>query len=145
YLNPNFQIADLMFRYNYAAISEGGRSIFDSSVVNARFFKLFGNYKTDKWTWKSALIFANALETAKTGKKSYHHERNYRYDAKANQNDSYGYELDLGFDYRWNPNVTISGYYAYWMVGDYYEFVGDGSKLSLSNVHGGGLRATVEF
>src|SRR5690606_10623078 len=49
-LNPNFQIADLMFRYNYAAINEGGRSIFDSSVNNANFFRLWGNYKTDKWT-----------------------------------------------------------------------------------------------
>jgi hypothetical protein len=145
YLHPNFQMADLMFRYNYAAINEGGRSIFDSSITNARFFKLYGNYKTDKWTWKSALIMAKAMETAKAGKKAYHHEENYRFDAQADQDDDYGVELDLGFDYRWNPNVTISGYYGYWKVGDYYAFTNSAKELSLSNVHGGGLRATLEF
>jgi hypothetical protein len=147
YLNPNFHIADLMFRYNYAAINEGGRSIFDSSISNAKFFKLYGNYKTDKWTWKGAMIMATAMETADAGSKAYHHEENYQFDGKSKQDDSYGYEFDFGFDYRWNPNVTISGYYAYWVVGDYYAFTNDaaGKKLSTSNVHGGGLRATLEF
>lgn len=149
YLHPNFHVADLMFRYNYAAINEGGKSIFDSSIANARFFKLYTNYKTDKWTWKGAFIFATALETAKgNGAQAYHHEENYRFTSQRKQQDDYGYEFDLGFDYRWNPNVVISGYYAYWKVGDYYAFTGDTAgleKLSLSNVHGGGLRATLEF
>lgn len=145
YLHPNFHIADLMFRYNYASINEGGRSIFDSSVANARFFKLYGNYKTDKWTWKGAFIFANALETAEAGKQAYHHEERYRFTSDHKQADDYGYEVDLGFDYRWNPNVVISGYYAYWVVGDYYAFTNATEELSLSNVHGGGLRATLEF
>lgn len=147
YLNPNFQIADLMFRYNYAAINEAGRSIFDSSVTNANFVRLFGNYKTDKWTWKGAFIMATANETAKAGKASYHHEENYKFDGQSKQDSSYGYEFDFGFDYRWNPNVTIGAYYAYWMVGDYYAFKNDpaGEKLDLKSVHGGGLRATLEF
>lgn len=146
YLHPNFHIADLMFRYNYAAFNEGGRSIFDSSITNARFFKLYGNYKTDKWTWKGALVMANALETAKGGgKNAYHHEENYRFQSQQKQDDSYGYEIDFGFDYLWNPNVTISGYYGYWVVGDYYAFTNTADELSLENVHGGGLRATLQF
>lgn len=145
YMHPNFQIADLMFRYNYAAFNEGGKSIFDSSITNARFFKLYGNYKTDKWTWKGALIMANAMETAKAGSRAYHHEENYSFNSSQKQDDNYGWELDLGFDYRWNPNVTIGGYYGYWMVGDYYAFTNAAKELSLSNVHGGGLRATLEF
>lgn len=147
YLHPNFQIADLMFRYNYAAINEGGRSIFDSSITNTRFFKFYGNYKTDKWTWKGAFIMAKALETAQNGKDSYHHEEQYRFLSNGKQSDDMGFELDFGFDYRWNPNVIISGYYGYWNVGDYYAFTNDasGKELSLANVHGGGLRATLEF
>jgi hypothetical protein len=145
YLHPNFQVADLMFRYNYAAINEGGRSIFDSSIANARFFKFYGNYKTDKWTWKGAVIMANALETAGAGKQAYHHEENYRFNSTQKQDDAYGYEVDLGFDYLWNPNVTISGYYGYWVVGDYYAFTNTAEELSLENVHGGGLRATLQF
>lgn len=145
YLHPNFQIADLMFRYNYAAINEGGRSIFDSSITNTRFFKFYGNYKTDKWTWKGALIMAKALETAKAGKQSYHHEEQYRFNSNFKQDNDLGMEIDLGFDYRWNPNVIISGYYGYWKVGDYYAFTNTAKELSLANVHGGGLRATLEF
>lgn len=148
YLHPNFHIADLMFRYNYAGFAEGGRSIFDSSITNAQFYKFYGNFKTDKWTWKGAVIVANALETAKgNNTRAYHHEENYSFVSKEKQSKSYGYELDLGFDYLWNPNVTISGYYAYWVVGDYYSFSNDPAlgKLSLENVHGGGLRATLQF
>lgn len=145
YLHPNYHIADLMFRYNYPAFTEGGRSIFDASITNARFFKFYGNYKTDKWTWKGAFVMANALETAKAGKQAYHHEENYRFNSTQKQDDSYGYEIDLGFDYLWNPNVTISGYYGYWVVGDYYAFTNTPDELSLENVHGGGLRATLQF
>lgn len=147
YLHPNFHVADLMFRYNYAAFNEGGKSIFDSSMTNTRFLKFYGNYKTDKWIWKGAFIMANAIETADAGKAAYHHEENYQFIGQSKQDDSYGYEFDFGFDYRWNPNVTIGGYYGYWAVGDYYAFTNSasGNKLSLSNVHGGGLRATLEF
>lgn len=145
YLHPNFHIADLMFRYHYPSFNTGGRSIFDSSITNARFYKFYGNYKTDKWTWKGALVMANALETAKAGKNAYHHEENYRFGATEKQDDDYGFEVDLGFDYMWNPNVTISGYYGYWKVGDYYAFSNTPEEISLDNVHGGGLRATLQF
>ncbi len=145
YLHPNFHIADLMFRYNYASLNEGERSIFDSSITNARFFKFYGNYKADNWTWKGAFIMAHALETASANQNAYHHEENYRFLSSEDQDDSYGYEIDFGFDYQWNPNVMITGYYAYWVVGDYYGFTNTSDSLSLSNVHGGGLKATLEF
>lgn len=146
YLHPNFHIADLMFRYNYQAFNQGGRSVFDASITNAQFIKLYSNFKTDKWTWKGAFIMANAMETAQGGgRNAYHHEENYRFESDHKQDKSYGYEFDLGFDYMWNPNVTIGGYYGYWFVGDYYSFTNTASELSLNNVHGGGLRATLQF
>jgi hypothetical protein len=151
YLHPNFHIAELMFRYNYAAFNQGGRSIFDSSITNARFYKFYANYKTDKWVWKGAVVMASALETNGSGALGYQHQDGYNF-ATTNgkkQSKNYGYEVDLGFDYRWNPNVTISGYYAYWAVGDYWAYAGGSATatkdLSVSNVHGGGLRATLEF
>ena len=144
YLHPNYHIAELMFRYNYAAFNEGGRSIFDASITNSQFYKIYGNYKTDKWTWKSALIMGKAMQTAKAGR-SYHHEENYSFTSSQKQNSDMGYELDFGFDYRWNPNVVISGSYGYWFVGDYYSFTNTADTLSISNVHGGSLRATLEF
>jgi hypothetical protein len=145
YLHPNYQIADLMFKYNYAAFTEGGRSVFDSSITNTRFYKFHGHYKSDKWTWKGALIMATALETAEAGKRAYHHEESYSFQSTEDQDNDLGFELDFGFDYKWNPNVTISAYYGYWKVGDYYSFTNTTEELSLSNVHGGGLSATLEF
>lgn len=146
YLHPNYQIADLMFRYHWPSFNEAtGRSIFDNSITNARYFRLFGNFKTDKWTWKTSLVMARAMETANANGQSYHHEENYSYTAAANQSDNMGYELDLGFDYRWNPNVLLSGYYGYWIVGDYYSFSNGQQSFGSQNVHGGGVRATMEF
>jgi hypothetical protein len=146
YLHPNFHVADFMFRYNYAAFSEGGKSIFDASIMNTRFYKFHANYKADKWTWKSALIIAKAMETAQGGGKgAYHHEEGYKFTSNQSQSDNLGWELDFGFDYCWNPNVTISGYYGYWKVGDYYSYTNDTDTLSLSNMHGGGVKATLEF
>lgn len=146
YLHPNYQIADLMFRYYYPAFNEGGRSVFDSSITNTRYFKLGANYMTDKWTWKFAAIMATAMETAEGGgKRAYHHEEQYAFTSNEKQKNNLGTELDVGFDYRWNPNVTISGYYGYWMVGDYYKFSNAATKIKTSDVHGGGLRATLEF
>ena len=145
YLHPNYQIADLMFKYNYAAFTEGGRSVFDSSITNTRFYKIHGHYKTDKWLWKGALVMATALETSSGSGRAYHHEESYSYTSAKKQNNNLGYELDFGFDYKWNPNVTVSGYYGYWKVGDYYSFTNTDTKLSLANVHGGGMKATLEF
>ena len=115
--------------------------------MNTRFYKLNANFKTDKWVWKGAFIMATAMETAKGGgKKAYHHEENYRFTSNGKKQDNdLGMEFDFGFDYKWNPNVTISGYYGYWKVGDYYAFTNTNDDLALSSVHGGGLRATLEF
>ncbi|HLT22808.1 MAG TPA: hypothetical protein VKZ84_05170 [Bacteriovoracaceae bacterium] len=148
YLHPNFQIAELMFRYYYPGFSNNSndsRSIFNSPITNAQFARLHGTYKTDKWNWKAAFIFANAMETAQAGKDSYNHQRNYAFRSDYKQDKSLGYEIDFGFDYMWNPNVVVSGYYGYWFVGDYFAFNNTNKEQSLSNVHGGGLRVTVGF
>lgn len=146
YLNPNYHVAELMFRYNYPAFNSGTNSVFDSYMTNVRFFKFHTHYKTDKWTWNAAAVIAKAQQTAKAGKYAYNHEENYRFLSTENQKDDYGTEVDLGFDYQWNPNVTISGFLAYWMVGDYYAFNNDSSsKIGLSNVTGGGLKIGIDF
>jgi hypothetical protein len=145
YLHPNYHIAELMFRYNYSGFNEGGRSVFDASIANTRYIKLYANYKTDKWTWKGSFVTANAMEAASAGSKSYHHEENYRFDASANQSKKMGSEVDVGFDYRWNPNVLVSAFYGFWFVGDYYAFTNSATQLSLQNVHGGGLSVTLQF
>lgn len=145
-LNPNYHVAELMFRYNYPAFNEGNNSIFDAHMSNVRFFKLHAHYTSDKWTWNAAAIMASAMQTAKAGQDAYHHEEGYRFAAVEKQDDDYGTEINAGFDYLWNPNVKLSAFIAYWLVGDYYAFDNDADEeISLDNVMGSGLRLAVEF
>ena len=145
YLHPNYHVAEIMFRYNFNAFNTPGKSVFDSSIANARYLKFFTNYKSDKWNWKMALIMAKALETAKAGRASYNHEENYRFNSTKNQSDDYGYEVDLGFDYMWNPNLTITGFFGYWFVGEYYAYTNTSDNLGLANVMASGLRMSIDF
>jgi hypothetical protein len=144
-LHPNYQIADLMFRYRYNAFDNGNENIFNSSITNTRYFNLFVKYKTDKWTWKGSLITAAAMEAASSGSRAFHHEDSYLFDASEDQDDSLGTEFDISFDYQWNPNVIISGYYGYWLVGDYYAFTNTADSLTTADVHGGGVRVSLDF
>jgi hypothetical protein len=134
-----------MFRYNYVGFNENQNSIYDSSITNTRYFKFMTTYKSDMWTWKTALIMAKARETASAGKKSYHHEEGYRFDSTQDQDDDMGYELDINFEYKWNPNITFGGFFGYWWVGQYYAYTNTGSSIGLANVMGTGLKVAVDF
>ena len=122
YLNPNFQIANLLFRYNFAAVKNATQSIYDSYITNARYFKLRSTYNSEKWTFDSALIFATALETASKGATAFNHMTGKVFTAVANQSDSLGTEIDLNAKYRWNNEVSIGSAIGYLMTGDYYAF-----------------------
>jgi hypothetical protein len=64
-LNPNYQIANLMFRYNRNAVEnflkgkadpagngiERNLDLFSSSISNANFVRLATTYQTENWTW----------------------------------------------------------------------------------------------
>ncbi len=145
YLHPNYQVADLMFRYRYQSFDNGSENIFNSSISNTRYLNLFVKYKSDKWTWKGSFVTATAMETAKAGSKAFQHESNLRFDSTEDQDNSIGHEIDFSFDYQWNPNVLVSAYYGYWMVGDYYAFTNTANSLTTADVHGGGVRVSLDF
>ncbi len=135
-LNPNYQIAHLMFRYNLNAIDNvlgnstttssitQSDNIFESSITNATFAKAYVEYSTEKWTWKAAFIMAKANEVAQAGQNYYNHEKGHLSTSSTGitQDDDMGSELDLGFDYKWNPNILVGGFFGYHFVGDYYGY-----------------------
>jgi hypothetical protein len=152
YLNPNFKIAELMYRYNMDAVSgkingeNQGQSMFDSSVTNTTFIRLYSEYRSDNVGWNFAFITATADQVAQSGSRFYNHERGHRATAAETQADDLGYEFDVSFDYLWNPNVTISGFLGYHMVGDYYKFNNDpNSELAVKNNYTTGFRMAVQF
>ncbi|MBC75759.1 MAG: hypothetical protein CME64_07065 [Halobacteriovoraceae bacterium] len=146
YLHPNFKIAQLMFAYNYQAFQNNDQgNIFSSSVTNSTYAKLFANYSSDAWTWRLALIMATASETASNGDSFYNHEKNSISTASADQEDDLGMEVDVAFDYQWNPNILVTGYFAHWQVGDYYGFTNSGEGVETSDVTATGLKLSLEF
>jgi hypothetical protein len=145
YLNPNYQIANLLFRYNLFALSNSTQSVWDSYMTNAQYLKLYGKYQNESWVWNAALIYAEAMEVAHSGGFAFDHEKNQRFQANANQSKDLGYEIDFGFDYLWNPNVTVSGNAGYLMTGDYYKFTNTGATTPAKNMYVTSMSVALNF
>lgn len=124
YLHPNYQIANLLFRYNLAAIGDAthSQSVYDSYITNAMYFKIRSSYNTEKWIFDSAIIYAKAQETATAGQAAFNHTKNKIFTAAATQSDDLGTEVDLNATYKWNNEVSIGGGLGYLLTGDYFGF-----------------------
>jgi hypothetical protein len=127
YLNPNYQVANLLFRYNIAAIGNPNRaeSVYDSYMTNARYLKLRSSYSTEKWTFDSAIIYAKAMEKATAGQVAYNHTKNKNFVAATTQSDDLGTEIDLNATYKWNNEISIGVGVGYLMTGDYFSYTND--------------------
>lgn len=130
YLNPNYQVANLLFRYNIAALGDSthATSVYDSYITNARYFKLHSSYNSEKWTFDTAIIYAKALEVAKAGEVAYNHTKNKLFTATTNQSDSLGTEIDFNAKYHWNKEISIGSGLGYLFTGDYFGYTNDATK-----------------
>ena len=122
YLNPNFQVANLLFRYNFAAVKNSNQNIYDSYITNARYFKIRSTYNSEKWSFDSAIIMATAMKTASKSSSAFNHTTGKFFTAVANQSDALGTEVDFNAKYRWNNEVTIGTSLGYLATGDYFAF-----------------------
>jgi hypothetical protein len=148
YLNPNYQLGKVMFKYNYHGFNKASQyDVFNSSIVNTTYAQLFAHYTSGEWTWKLSALWAKANEVASKGEDFYDHENNAVVtNANDDQSDDLGYELDIEFDYQWNPTVVFSGHLGYHFVGDYYSFQNSSSEtLGLSNVMSTGMQLAIKF
>ncbi len=146
FLNPNYQVANLLFRYNLQAIGNTNHNIYDSYMTNATYAKIAGEYKSDKWSWVAAMIWAKANETAKLGESSYNHTNNKVFTANDTQESDLGMEIDLNFDYHWNSAVKVGGSLGYLFAGDYFSFTNDPSnKNTADNSFALQLNSSIEF
>lgn len=127
YLNPNYQVANLLYRYNIAAIGDSthSKSVYDSYITNSLYLKLRSSYSTEKWTFDTAIIYAKALETATAGKAAYNHSQNKIFTAATTQSDDLGTEIDLNATYKWNKEISIGAGLGYLMTGDYFSYTND--------------------
>lgn len=135
FLHPNYQVANLLFRYNIAALggTSASDSVYDSYITNATYFKIRSQYNTEKWIFDSAIIYAIAQETAHTGQVAYNHTKNKIFTAAADQDDNLGTEIDLNATYKWNNEVRISGALGYLFTGDYFGFTNTATPNEAKN------------
>lgn len=134
YLNPNFQVANLLFKYNFGAVKNGAtQNLYDSYITNARYFKLRSTYNSEKWSFDTGLIYAMAMETAKSGAQAFNHSTGKIFTAAANQSDALGTEIDFNAKYRWNNEVSIGGGLGYLITGDYFAFTNDASPNAVKS------------
>ncbi|AUO00097.1 hypothetical protein C0V70_18695 [Bacteriovorax stolpii] len=126
FLNPNYQVANILFRYNLNAIGDSSNaSVYDSYITNTMYFKLKSSYSTEKWTFDTAVIYAKALETAEAGKAAYNHTKNKMFNAVTTQSDDLGTEIDVNATYKWNNEISIGAGLGYLVTGDYFSYTND--------------------
>ena len=127
YLHPNYQIANILFRYNRRAVANPNTiNVYDSYITNAMYFKFHSEYASNKWNFRSALIIANADEVAKASSGvAFNHLTNKTFIPTVDQKDDLGFEIDLDLDYHWNTETTIGTSFGYLFSGDYFAYTND--------------------
>lgn len=125
YLHPNYQVANILFRYNLNALANSDQSVYDSYITNALYLKLRSSYSTEKWTFDTGVIYAKAQETATVGRKAFNHTKNRYFTAATTQSDDLGTEIDLNATYKWNNEIKIGAGFGYLLTGDYFAFTND--------------------
>lgn len=146
YLNPNYQVANILFRYNLRGIADDSSyNVYDSYINNASYARLRARYSTEKWRWDVAAIYAKADQVAKAGANAYNHLRNESFVAQYDQQDDLGMEFDTGFEYKWNSEITIGGQFGYLLTGDYFGYTNTATKNEVANSYLMQLRASITF
>ncbi|EQC43280.1 hypothetical protein [Bacteriovorax sp. Seq25_V] len=133
YLHPNFQIANILFRYNLGAVADKNQNVFDSYVSNVFYAKFAHVYNSGSWTWENSVIWARAEEVAKAGKSAYNHTNSKYFTANYDQKDDLGFEIDSNFKYQWNTAVTIGGNFGYFFTGDYFAYTNEAQENKTKN------------
>lgn len=130
YLNPNYQVANLLYRYNVSAVGDTSQSIYDSYITNSMYFKLRSSYSTEKWIFDTAIIHAKALETATAGRIAYNHTKNKLFTATTTQSDDLGTEIDVNATYKWNNEISIGAGLGYLLTGDYFGYTNNAAIVN---------------
>jgi hypothetical protein len=147
YLNPNYHIASILFRYNQQAITNNtDYNVWDIYVVNTNYLKLYFEYTTEKWLLNFATLYAQANQAAKKDGEYIVYEQNtYPEPAIGDQSKDLGLEFDFTFDYAWNNEVKLGGEVGYLMTGDYFKFNNTTTPNQTANPFLLKLKAAVTF
>lgn len=146
YFNPNYKLGMLLFNYNFYnmgqlnTLNTGGstegslKSPYDSSIVNAQYLNLKGAYQTEKWTFYSSWIYANASDPAVSGQ-PFVNVMKHKYVATANgdQGSSLGLEMDYGTLFQWDDHFQFGFDLGFLFPGNFYKFTNEAGTENPGN------------
>lgn len=144
-LHPNFQVSNIMFKYNRAAIWDTQENVFDSSISNATFFDLDLIHKNNLSTWTLGLTYGIANEVAQAGSAAYNHITGKTFTSAFNQDESLGLEVDLDYNYKLSEETLIDLSLAYYSPGDFYAFTNTSTEVSPASSYLFKFGTTIRF
>ena len=160
YFNPNYHVGMIMFNYQLANFAGSQtlnnptnllRSPYDNPIVNAVYGSLSAQIKpSDKWTFRPALIYAYAPNTAKSSDPYFYNYWSRTTYAGAvgakNQGSGLGVEADLGFTFQWDEYFTFGLDTGLYFPGDFFKFSNvAGADLPVHPIFASALKVGVNF
>lgn len=148
YLNPNFQIANILFKYNRDSLANvsGSESLYSSYVNNVTYFKLKAELSNDEWRWYFNAIYAQAVEAAsKTQTSAFNHSRNLYFTPTVDQDKNLGIEFDVNFNYQYNEELSFQGSFGYLSTGDYFAYNNTSTPNATKNAYAITVGTIVSF
>ncbi len=136
YLHRNYKLGHIMFGYNLGGFGGANPdsvpagtspttsvSPYDAAITNAKYLMLSTEKKWEQWSMSLGFVYAQANQTALTGKDAYNHRTRTWFTSVSDQSKDMGYEVDFGTKYNWDDNVTFSGDIGVFFPGKYFKYV----------------------
>lgn len=130
-----YKLGHILFNYNLGGFGAAnpdaiaGRanaadnvvSPYDSAVTNAKYVMFATEKKWEQWGLGVGVVWAQANQTAATGKDAYNHRARQWYTSTQTQGKDIGIEVDLGARYNWDDSISFGADVGYLMPGDYLK------------------------
>jgi hypothetical protein len=135
YFNPAYRLGLIMFNYalwNFAGpntannpnVANSQTSPYDNPIVNANYILLNPMFHTDKWTFESKLIYAQADQAAANGQNFYNTITRSASPQAAieDQSSVLGGEFDLGATFQWDEYFQFRLEGGIFLPGPFWRF-----------------------
>lgn len=160
YFHHNYKIAMIMFNYQLANFAgpntqndptiaaNNVTSIYDNPMTNANYLNFGGAFTTEKWKFRLNLAWAQARETAESGKAYFFNTWDRRYVAntlRKQQGESLGWEMDYGTTFNWDDTMQFMFDFGWFFPGDFYRFTNHSTDATPGSVFATTFKVGINF
>ena len=101
----------------------------------------------NKWTLRSAFVFASALEAASAGSQFFNYwtKQYVTFNGAVSQGTAYGWEMDYGISLDWDESFRFDLDFGWFFPGDFFRFSNAPTENSVSSVFATTMKAGIRF